>query len=160
MHSSIASFLRFSLRGNFRYRKFIIEVRSLFKDSKVSSFLDGHMNEVRPQNASVPSTALGRSLICLCKHLFFRDNEHAAQPMQWESIVKYDQISSIRIWVYVKEACLKSKLKVRSLKNEGKCFSSKTVLFPFLFHEICSLSKCRTVFNFKLPPPPTQVKFP
>ena len=45
---------------------------------KWALFLDGHMNEVRPQNASVRSTALGRSLICLCKHLFFRDNEHAA----------------------------------------------------------------------------------
>ena len=56
----------------------LLKFAAFFKDAKVSSFLDGHMNEVRPQNASVRSTALGRSLICLCKHLFFRDNEHAA----------------------------------------------------------------------------------
>ena len=55
----------------------LLKFAAFFKDAKVSSFLDGHMNEVRPQNASVRSTALGRSLICLRKHLFFRDNEHA-----------------------------------------------------------------------------------
>ena len=144
-------------------RNSLLKFAAFFKDAKVSTFLDGHMNEVRPQNASVRSTALGRSLICLCRHLFFRDNEHAATNTVGISCKVIFQISLIKIWVYVKKACLKSKLKVNSLKKWRKMFQSKTFClseFPFLFHEICSLSKCRTVFNFKLPPSPTQVKFP